>query len=892
MLPQTQESVFAVWREPFALSKPHVEPWGVGKSILQVVNESGHLPPDFKRFGVVIINGHEIPRDKWRLVKPHKAANDAPVIVTFQMPVKGGKKGGGVKQVFALVASLALVSLTQGILAGKFVTAAGRFAAGSASAKLLAAGVSVVGGLFVNALTSIPARATADTGGEAKSLDPASVSGNLLAPNAPLPVVIGTRKVFPPFLCEPITELIGQDEYVTAYMGLAGPHKLETIRVGSAAASDAVSSDLLIETYDGLPDSTKITVPRRYGKTFGISVEMSTHGTKADNASQYEAPLPVFHALSTAESPDEAWLHMLVAALVKDDISTEKLRIPFRIRMKLRGTSTWRYLPELHYMDCAQSQRRIQIKFRFGDAFTSDLPPAPANRGWVEARKQNPAASNSTAFSADSYFSAGAGNDYYNSATYATTKIRNLLLVDDTVFVYLDEASWPAGIYDIEIKRGATFRNSQYNPATYAINGVVSDLYYEPIGTQLPVSRQGIADRVTLVRLVNIKNKTPINEANLSLISVKARNRQVDQVSVVASGYVRDYVAGQGWVNLTTTSNPAPHYRHAMVGDLNLDRMPEALLFDDMLISWRQFCIDNNYTCDLIVEGSNLFDLLRIMASCGFASPYQSEKWGVITDYDRSAEEVTQVFTSRNITDFEIRKAFARLPSGFRPNFKDQDYDYSGKQIVVYRDDVTNPDSRTEQVDYLGLVNRAKIIKRARFDLRSAKYRSTIYSFTTNAAHLVCRRGSLIALHTDAVRKYSAAARIAQIVTNGSGHITGFVLDSFLQFNNISSLYSVTDLYAVTDFYSVGLKSKAIIRKSDGTIGRLDLTGSTAETDTITLATAITTGQVAYKVGNMLIVGQTDKEYRRLLVTEIRPGKRDTATITAVDEAPQIWVGL
>lgn len=890
MLQAAQTSdVFAVWREPLQLTSPRVEVWTPGKSILHAVRNSDFLPPDFEQVGIVTINGHEINRKFWASVKPHSAANDAVVLVTFQVPIKGGKKGG-VKQVFALVASLALMTLSQGILAGKAVGLLGKsFAAGTAGAKLLAAGVSVVGGLVVNALTSTPARATADTGGEAKSLDPASVSGNLLSVNAPLPVVIGTRKIFPPFLSEPIIELIGQDEYLTATLGLAGPHKLEKIRVGSASASDVVGSDLVIETYDGLPDSEKINIPRRYGKTFQIGTDLSVHGTKADDASKYDNPLPVYHAFSTAEDPDETWLHLLSSGLVKDDISTEKLRIPFRIRMRRRGETTWRYLPELHYMDNAQSQHRFQIKFRFGVGYSFALPSPPSNRGWVEARKANPAAANSVAYAADAYFSAGAGNDVYVSGNETTTNVRNVLLIDDTAIFYLDAASWTPGIYDIEVMRGATFRNSQYVSAAYTLSGSVWDFYAEPLGADLPLSRQGIADRMTLVRAVNIKNKTPINEKNLAIISVKARNRALDQISVVASGYVRDYVAGQGWVNVTTTSNPAPHYRNALIGGLNFDPMPEALLWDESLIAWRQFCIDKAYTCDLIAEGSGLFDLLRIIASCGYASPYQSEKWGVITDYDRSAEEVTQVFTSRVVRDFEIRKAFTRLPSGLRPNFKDQDYDYSGKQIVVYRDDVLHPDNRTEQVDYLGLVNRDKIIARARFDLKQAKYRNTVYSFTTNASFLVCRRGSLIGLHTDAIRRYSQSARIAQIITNGSGHITGFVLDTVVNYFNNGDMLSITDMISVSDMSAVGLKSKLIVRRRDGTTARLSLSGATTETNTLTLAAAITTGQSNYAVGNLVIIGQSEKEFRRLIVSGIQPGKNETATITAVDEAPEIW---
>lgn len=888
MLSQTQKPGIAlIYRDPFCLKSPRFETWSEKRSISEIIALADWLPSDFAQVGTVSLNGHVVPRDLWAKVYPRPSEVGTDLI--FQVAVQGGKQGGA-KQIFAFVAALALVFVTQGIAGGSLAKFLGaKFAAGTAGARLAAAGVSIVGGLAVNALSSVPVSGASVVGSDqtATTLNPASVRGNVLQQNAAIPAVIGTRKIFPPFLAEPIVEMVGQDEIITAILGLAGPHKLETIRVGDALASDA-GTDLSILTYDGLPESPKIDIPDRYGKTFTIGAEMSTHGVKASDGANYAGPLPIWHSFSTAENPNESWLHLYIAGLVKDDISTEALRIPFRIRMKLRGASTWRELPEFHYKDNSQSQKRIQIKFMFGEAFGAGLPVPPATNGWVEARKTVPL-SGGGSWACDSYFSAGSGNDVYKDGTQATTNLRNILLIDNTMYVWLDAADWTPGIYDVQIIRGATFRDSQFVSSSYELNGSIQDFYDVPPGDLMPLSRSGLIDRVTLVRCVNIRYQQPINEKNLALIYITAKNREVDETSVVASGYVRDY-DGTKWGSMITTSNPAPHFRNILTGSLNSDPLPEVMLWEQSLIEWRQFCIDEDLTCDLILEGGSIFEILRIIASCGFASPYQSEIWGVIIDKDRSDEPPEQTFTPRNSNNYSVRKMFNRLAAGLRPNYKDQDYEYTGKQIIVYADDANSSDALTEQVEYLGIVKRSKIERRAKIDLRQARMRAALHSFNTNIASLAIRRGSLIAVANDVIMQYqNQSARITSVTLGGSGFVTEITIDSPVTIYDEADLYDVSDFYLTDDVYLIGMISGIAIRNSLGVLTRHRVDMVTGETSTITLLEPIEIDPDKYKPGNLVIVGTIEREYRRLIVTDIQYTEKKIATITAVDEAPEIW---
>lgn len=901
---QCEGHVLAVWREPFKLGSPEVALWKPGMTVTQIVGAMECLPSDFAEHGAVMVNGAEVPRALWPLVRPKASTSDVIVGVTFHYPPQGGRGGSGRKSVFGLVAALALSFVTAGI-ATLGIPSLG-IAAGSIGAKILAASIGIVGSLVIGALSSPPVRGQQqENKSDAIELEPAGVSGNVLEPNAPIPRVIGTRRVFPPFAFEPIVELVGQDEFVEAVHVLAGPHKLEDIRLGDTTWDlSKVDSDLTIETREGLPGERRLDLTRRQGRTFDLNTEMSVHGTDAEDQSLFAEPLPVWHGMATADSPDEAWVHFFIGGLTRQQDIAQKLRIPIRIRMRRRGDPDWRYLPELHYMDATQAQRRVQVKFFFGEAFDGTLIVPPTGRGFVEARKKVPGQNVlpiGTDWYADDYFSAGTGDDIYRSDTSLTTNVRNVLLSADTVSVYLSAEDWPAGIYEIEVIRGATFRDNLFTSNTYVYNGSILDFYGTISTGTLPLTREGLLDRIQIRRIVSIRKQYPINQKNLALIALKARNRSIGRLSVKASGYVRDW-DGTGWHDLITTSNPAPHFLDVLTGPLNFDPIPEDIIDLDGLLEWRQACIDNDFTCDMVAEGDGLQDLLRIVASCGYARPYQSEFYGIVRDYDRSDEAPVQVFSPRNMAGFGWKKAFARVPAGFRVNYRDEDVDYSSKQIVVYRKGAEGTDARTEQVSFDGFVSEAKIIKRASFDLAQAEHRATFYSWTSPAEAIVCRRGSLVAVVHDILTRHYGYGRVKSVLLDGSGdNVVGIVLDTAIEAKNAPDMLAVADMLAVPDMLEVGLHTGIAIRRTDGATSVHALSNAAGETDTLMFETPVPNDETAGSPfdggpliaeigeGCLVVAGLAGRETKRLIVSEVSNGKDLTANITAVDEAPQIW---
>ena len=211
MLQTSPGHVATIWRAPFALGSPRIDYWPQGLSVAEIVARADCLPEGFASRGVVAIDGHPLPAEAWPHVRP-KAETPAgrPIRITFHMAVRDGGRGG--KQAFAIVAAIALSFATAGIASGG-IPALG-IAGGSLGAKLIATSVGIVGSLVISAVTAPPTRGadTSQTSDGRVSLDPASVTGNVLAPGASVPRVIGTRRVFPPFACQPVIEYVGQDE--------------------------------------------------------------------------------------------------------------------------------------------------------------------------------------------------------------------------------------------------------------------------------------------------------------------------------------------------------------------------------------------------------------------------------------------------------------------------------------------------------------------------------------------------------------------------------------------------------------------------------------------------------------------------------------------------------
>lgn len=851
------------------------------------------LPPEFMDHGTICINGEPVSRAFWHCIRPRKPRPGKPIELTFHVAPRGGGGGGG-KKIFSLVASIALSMATGFVLSGGLATkfGLGAFTAGSTAAYVAAAGVQVMGSLLIGALVP-PPRTQKDSRAKFRNEGTASVEGNVLDPNGPIPRVIGKRKIFPPLAVEPLTYFDGADEVVEAVFALAGPHRLSDIRIGSATIADVAGVE--VETREGWPGDARLDLIRRQARSETVQAQLSAHITDGDDGTRLDTTLdpslavPQSTIVATRAAPHEHQLQLIFPqGLFTQEGDNIRLRVPVRLRMRPRNGGAWRNLPELHFQAANLRQLRATIRLIWTDRAAT--PSAASGEGWVEARRHCPAqgaAPANTPWEADQVFG-DSGPDWMDAANLGSTGVQSVELDRYEARILLDPADWPPGMWEIEIIRGACFKASNWTASSYQLSGSVWDLfgYRNPAAPTIAMSRDQIGDNLMLLRSVSIWNEAPVVTGDVALIAVRARNRKLDRLSVLAGGWVPDW-DGSGWQDWRVTDNPAPHIRDMLSGMLNADPLPAAALDEAGLQDFRAHCSQQGYRVNAVLEGQSVATAVELAAACGYARPMASEIWGVAMDRDTSLEAPVQLFTPRNSSDFAWRRAMPRLPDGLRVNFRDADLDYEARQLTVLRPG-GSLGGVLEQIDYEGLVTESEIRARALYDLSQPVARGTEYSLTAPAEAIICRRGSLVAVSHDSIARQTGAARVAVVHLDATGMVEGLTLDAAVMLHARPGFDAIADLGAVEDMGLIGAGSAAMIRRTDGSMTTHPVTGD-GETDHIAFIPPISPAGIAEDV--LVAIGLKASETLRLKVTAIEPREDYSAGLTLIDEANEVFNG-
>lgn len=885
------DRILCSWRSPFDLT-PEVMWQEPGLTLAEAARTFTALPEGFDQHGVICLNGEPIPREAWALIRTRKVTPSRPVELTFHMAPRG-KEGGG-KQILAIVASFALSFgagwIAKGGLATKFGMA--KFASGSMLAYAAAAGVQVLGSLLISALIPPPKAANNDKA-RFRNEGAASAEGNILDPNGPLPRVVGERKIFPPLAVEPLTYFEGPDEVVEAVYCLGGPHRLTDIRIGAAAVTSITGCE--VETREGWPGDDPLILIRRQSKTEPVQSELRGHtvdgngGDSLDTTQDVSLSVPQPSTVATRDVPKEHHLHLIFAQGLHFEGGTTRMRVPLRLRIRRRGDTDWINLPELHFQAASLRQLRSTIVLDWTSG-ASTAPSAASGEGFVEARRACPgqtAAPATDGWEAHAHFGT-TGDSYVTASNLGTTGVLNTRCSRYEARFMLDPAIFPPGRYEIEVLRGCAVASTDYSAAAYTVGGSVWDLFgYK--GTTTPKMARScdrVSDSLMLLRSVSIWNEAPVVPGDMALIAIRARNRQLDQVSVVAGGWVPDW-DGTAWREWAVTDNPAPHVRDILAGRLNADALPDSALDHDGLLEFRAHCTARGYRVNALLEGQSVASAVEIVAACGYARPYSSDRWGVVMDRDRTAEAPVQLFTPRNMAGFGWRRAMPRLPDGLRITFRDARLDYEPRQITVLR-----PGGRDsgilEQVEYEGLVYEEDVRARAAYDLAQPRLRGTYYDFETSAEAVICRRGSLVAVSHDTLGEAQASAKVETVWLNSAGLAVSVDLDAVVPLVSGPGFDTITDMSSVTDMSLIGATSSALIRRANGDETLHAVTGS-GETRTLTFASPIDADGIEEDV--LLTVGRTDHHYLRTIVYDMDPRADYRIALTLVDEAPELFNG-
>lgn len=175
---------------------------------------------------VCTVNGARVPRALWRTVRPKPGT-----LVHVRATVRSSGGDGGGKNPVATVLLIALV------IVAPYAAAALGFTAGTLAFAAASSAIVVAGGLAINRLFPPPRPQLPQKAGESPTY---SLSGgsNRARPFEPMPVVMGTHRVFPDFGSKSYTEFQDDDQFLYQIFDLGyNDVALSDFRIGATPLS-------------------------------------------------------------------------------------------------------------------------------------------------------------------------------------------------------------------------------------------------------------------------------------------------------------------------------------------------------------------------------------------------------------------------------------------------------------------------------------------------------------------------------------------------------------------------------------------------------------------------------------------------------------------------------
>lgn len=289
--------------------------------------------------------------------------------------------------------------------------------------------------------------------------------------------------------------------------------------------------------------------------------------------------------------------------------------------------------------------------------------------------------------------------------------------------------------------------------------------------------------------------------------------------------------------------------------------------------AFADFCTAHDFETRAVIDyrttGRQIID--DLLSNAGGALTLRDGKYGIIFD-DGTATPV-MAFTPLDIANLAVSRPFIELPHALKVRFKNPAADWEVDEIIVLDDGYSNrgvdargnPSTAPEPTlfETLELRFAADAItawRLGRFHFAQAKYRPNTYTWETDVANLACSRGDVVLLSHDVTEWGDGWGRVVSLVG------TTLKIDQLVD-TATGTAYSVR------------------IRRDDGSTVLVACTPAATTTDTFTLASAPT----GVNPGDVVTVGETGTETRKLYITGVTPGNDLSARITAVDYSDAVY---
>lgn len=752
--------------------------------------------------------------------------------------------------------------------------------------------IGIVGQLAVNALFTPPQAALSNERGEVAQANRAGITQNVPRKDQPYPFVFGTARVAPQPLCYAWTELFGDDEYAYTVLALAGPHSMTDIRIKGVPIDDDAA---ITATVDDGTAETRTNTFDRFAYTNTINRELPVHDARVNedgytnlmlrDQSTPANSLPGWLRCKSRRNAD--WLDLRLAIRNPYDASAGNVEqvIWLRLRARKVGESTWKNIGTLPYVGKGQGDFRRRIRFHFA-RYASDTANAKSPNGFLQPAATLPAVSS------DHAVIKTADGERFPPA-YVFRHIRKVEGIDiwpddddaETYFTAGEE-------YEFDLQRSEMVEASTFSGGDIPTMRVGASTYYDYFDARnigsgiwgLAENPEDQGDQVYLESAISMFEGDIVPaSANLATLSLSVRNKELSEISVLASSLIPNW-NGSSFTGQSATSRPADQNRHVLTGGRTVAPVPAAHVDDEVMGDWADENDAQSHACNLAYYGGTVGEALRLTASCGYARPLEGLKYAVAFHRDTSAERPVQMFTPRNIRDLTWTANFSPRPGAIRAKFLNAAKDFEPDEIRIEDPyPVAGAEGDDEEVEFPGLTTEDEVTARGQFDFlqlrRGIRYRFKVFFEWLSSE---TQPGNVALLSHDAMHAHAAYARVASVPDG-----TSIVIDADIAYSATTGWFSEDDFFSSDDFFAGEAWGVAVRSEDTGEVQVFALGGWTAATRTATV------GDTAdISPGDLCTFGPLELVTRRVLLLEVTPqGDSDVAEIVCQDEGndPDIY---
>lgn len=378
-----------------------------------------------------------------------------------------------------------------------------------------------------------------------------------------------------------------------------------------------------------------------------------------------------------------------------------------------------------------------------------------------------------------------------------------------------------------------------------------------------------------LTALRSISYTNPVRFADIS--GTAMRIKATDQLNGTVSSYncivttlLKSYDKDSDtWIENVPSSNPADLFRYVLQSpafakheDITDDKIDL-----EKLAEWSEYCDQEGLTYNRIIDyETSIDDVLNDICAAGVATLSKVNNiYSVIIDNERPI--IKGLVTPRNSWDYSGNINYPELPHALRVEFRNLEKGYETDEVIVYNDGYNeNNATLYERLQFESCTNYDLAYWYGRRYFATALLQPETHTFKMDFENLTFNRGDRINLVNDVILVGVGQGRITSLKTNSAGNVTGFNIDDTLNIPVVNNL-----AVRIRDNAAKGI-NYYLLQPVAGEINTFDFSTPIAAAN-------------APSVGSLCAFVEDGKELD-LIITQIKPGSNQSATITAIDYAP------